>query len=103
MKKSDLRQIIKEEIRKILKEKYILHLKNDHPNNKVDKKIPTNSKPTNLIGYWSPKKLLDIVKDTDLLPSGTEIELTDLNNKVIKRARTMGWKGKEPIINDLDD
>ena len=80
---------------------YTLHLKNSHPRIKVDKKIKLDFKPLTISGNWDEDKLKDLFAKEGIA-SGTSLELTDSNNKVIKKGTVAGYIGNKLSIADKE-
>ena len=82
-------------------EEYTLHLKNDHPKAKIDKKIKIDFKPITIFGNWDEDELKELFSKEKIV-SGTDLVLIDSNGELIKKGRTLGWEGDTPQIDDLD-
>jgi hypothetical protein len=78
---------------------YSLILKNNHPNSNINKKININFKPLSILGKWDVDKIMKAINnDSNLLVSGTDIELIDNKGKSIKKGKITGWNGEKLII-----
>ena len=83
----------------INEEEYTLHLKNNHPNVNLDKKIKIDFKPTTMFGKWDEEELEQLFAQ-EKITSGTDIELIDSDGKVIKKGKMTGWSKDTPIITE---
>ena len=84
---------------RINEEEYTLHLKNNHPNVNLDKKIKIDFEPTTMFGKWDEEELKQLFTQ-EKITSGTDIELIDLDGKVIKKGKMTGWSKDTPIISE---
>jgi hypothetical protein len=80
-------------------EEYTLHIKNDHPSSKIDKKIKIDFDPLTMFGGWDEDELKELFAKEKLV-SGTYLELMDSNNESIKKGQLTGYMGGNPIISD---
>lgn len=96
-----IRQLISESLSEhnILTESYTLVLKNNHPNLKIDKKFTIDFSPTTLFGKWDSDKIMKAVNnDSNVLVSGTDLEIIDSKGKSIKKGTITGWVGEKLVI-----
>jgi hypothetical protein len=91
--------ITESEYKAKINEEYTLHLKNNHPNVNLDKKIKIDFEPTTMFGEWDEEELKQLFTQ-EKITSGTDIELTDSDGKVIKKGKIMGWEKDVPIISE---
>lgn len=101
LKMQKLAGIITEvEYKKLIEsEEYTLHVKNDHPLSKIDKKIKIDFDPLTMFGGWDEDELKELFAK-EKIGSGTYLELMDSNNKSIKKGQLTGYMGNNPIISD---
>lgn len=96
-----IRQMISESLseKNVLNEAYTLVVKNDHPNININKKFTIDSAPTTLLGKWDGNKIMKAINnDSNILVSGTSLELINKNGKTVKKGQCMGWNGNIPYI-----